>query len=46
MPSTSGVTGEEMAIGLTPLWVKLDQLNDLTVGSTVDWRTLILPALP
>ena len=43
--SIDGLTEDERAYGLTPEWVPVSRLDDLIVGSTVDWRPLVKKTL-
>lgn len=33
--------GDEIAYGLTPTWIEVEELDTITVGSTADWRSLV-----
>ena len=43
--STDHMMQDEKRYGLTPEWVPLKHLDNLVVGSTVDWRSIVKQAL-
>lgn len=42
--STDKLDDYERLVGHTPEWVALDQLDDIVVGTTVDWRPIVKAA--
>jgi 8-oxo-dGTP diphosphatase len=43
--SLDGLEDDERDYGLMPEWVAIDTLDELPVGSTVDWRPIVKKAL-
>jgi 8-oxo-dGTP pyrophosphatase MutT (NUDIX family) len=43
--SLDGLEDDEREYGLTPAWVGLNSLDNIAVGSTVDWRPIVKDAL-
>jgi len=43
--SIDGLTEDERAYGLTPEWVSISRLDEVAVGSTVDWRPMVKETL-
>jgi len=44
-PATHGHEVHEVALKLEPIWLPLDQLDHINIGSSVNWLQLIKPLL-